>query len=300
MCWLLDKQELSGNIINKTIGKGERPMKITIVTVSFNSAATIRDTFNSLLAQSYEDYEYIVVDGLSKDNTVDIITEYEPKFNGEEHEKRWLAVAASNHCKNKLKKRNRDDASLSEIEDAMNKGIKMATGEVVGILNSDDFYHRPDSLALVAEAFRQEETDAVYSDVVFVNPDNLGKIVRYFSSASFTPAKFRFGFMPAHPTFFTKKKFFEEYGYYKTDYHISADYELLVRFLYKFHMKTKYIPVDFMTMRMGGKSSASWRSRWILTYECIRAAKSNGLYTNLFLLLLKYPFKIFEYIGKGK
>ena len=254
-------------------------MKITIVTVSFNSAATIRDTFNSLLAQSYEDYEYIVVDGLSKDNTVDIIREYEPKFNGR---MRWISEKDSG------------------LYDAMNKGIKMATGEVVGILNSDDFYHRPDSLALVAEAFRQEETDAVYSDVVFVNPDNLGKIVRYFSSASFTPAKFRFGFMPAHPTFFTKKKFFEEYGYYKTDYHISADYELLVRFLYKFHMKTKYIPVDFMTMRMGGKSSASWRSRWILTYECIRAAKSNGLYTNLFLLLLKYPFKIFEYIGKGK
>ncbi|MBO4304936.1 MAG: glycosyltransferase [Lentisphaeria bacterium] len=254
-------------------------MKITIVTVSFNSAATIRDTFNSLLAQSYEDYEYIVVDGLSKDNTVDIIREYEPKFNGR---MRWISEKDSG------------------LYDAMNKGIKMATGEVVGILNSDDFYHRPDSLALVAEAFRQEETDAVYSDVVFVNPDNLGKIVRYFSSASFTPAKFRFGFMPAHPTFFTKKKFFEEYGYYKTDYHISADYELLVRFLYKFHMKTKYIPVDFMTMRMGGKSSASWRSRWILTYECIRAAKSNGLYTNLFLLLLKYPYKIFEYIGKGK
>ena len=252
-------------------------MKISLVTVAYNSAATIRDTIESVLKQDYADLEYIIVDGKSKDNTVEIIKEYEPRFNGR---MRWSSEK---------------DAGLY---DAMNKGIRMATGEVVGILNSDDFYHRTDSISLVADTFARTGTDAVYSDVLFVNPDDLNTVVRYYSSAKFTLARFRFGFMPAHPTFFTKKCFFEQFGYYMTDYQISADYELLIRFMYKNRIKTQYIPADFMTMRMGGTSSASWKRRWVLTYECIRAARGNGLYTNLFLLLLKYPVKIFEYIRK--
>ena len=118
------------------------------------------------------------------------------------------------------------------LYDAMNKGIRMATGDIVGIINSDDFYHRTDILTKVMNAFQDKVTQAVYGDVRFVNPDNLDKTVRYYSSKKFTPRRFRYGFMPAHPTFFTYRKYFDEFGYYKTDYRIAADYELLIRFLY--------------------------------------------------------------------
>ena len=214
-------------------------MKISIITVTYNSASTLRDTIESVLAQTYRDIEYIIVDGLSKDNTMDIVREYEPKFNG-----RMRYVSE------------RD----SGLYDAMNKGIKMATGEIVGIINSDDFYHRSDIIQLVAETMSDERVQAVYGDVRFVNPNDLNTTVRYYSSRIFRPSLFRFGFMPAHPTFFTYKKFFDEFGYYKLNYKIAADYELLVRFLYGHRLQAKYLNTDFMKMRTGGVSTASVKS----------------------------------------
>lgn len=248
-------------------------MKISLITVTFNSDKTLRDTVQSVLSQSYSDIEYIIIDGLSQDVTIDIIKEYESKLQGR---LKWISE--------------KDNG----LYDAMNKGIRMATGDIVGIINSDDFYHRRDTLMRVAEAFRSNNIQAVYGDVRFVNPDNLDKTVRYYSSKRFTPKMFRYGFMPAHPTFFTYRKYFEEFGYYKTDYKIAADYELLIRFLYVHQLKSQYLPFDFMKMRTGGTSTASIRSNILLNKEIVRACKENGIWTCFPLLFLKYLVKVFE------
>lgn len=248
-------------------------MKISIVTVTYNSASTLRDTIESVLAQTYKNIEYIVVDGLSKDNTMDIVREYEPRFNG-----RMRYVSEKD----------------SGLYDAMNKGIKMATGEVVGIINSDDFYHRKDIIQLVAETMSDKRVQAVYGDVRFVNPNDLKTTVRYYSSRIFRPSLFRYGFMPAHPTFFTYKRFFDEFGYYKLNYKIAADYELLVRFLYGHAVQVQYMQTDFMKMRTGGVSTASVKSNILLNKEIVRACKENGVWTCFPMLMFKYFIKVFE------
>jgi glycosyltransferase involved in cell wall biosynthesis len=250
-------------------------MKISIITVTFNSAVTIKNTIESVLYQTYPDIEYIIIDGNSKDNTINIIKQYESKFKGR---MQWVSE--------------KDNG----MYDAMNKGIRMATGDVIGIINSDDFYHRNDIIEEIAKAFEHKEIQATIADVRFVNPDNLEKTVRYYSSKNFSIARFRFGFMPAHPTFFTYKKNFEKYGFYQIDYKIAADYELLIRFLYTNKLKYLYLPLDVMKMRTGGMSTVSWKSNLLLNKEIVRGCKENGIYTNLLILSLKYFVKVFELI----
>lgn len=249
-------------------------MKASLITVTFNSAKTLRDTIQSVLSQSYVDIEYIIVDGCSQDKTVDIIKEYEPLFQG-----RLNWISEKDHG----------------LYDAMNKGIQMATGDIVGIINSDDFYHREDVISRVVETFGEDNTiQAIFGDVRFVNPQTLDKTVRYYSSKQFRPCLFRYGFMPAHPTFFTYRKYFERFGYYKSDYKIAADYELLIRFLYVYRLKYKYLPLDFMKMRTGGVSTTSIKSNILLNKEIVRACRENGIWTCLPILCLKYSLKIFE------
>ena len=250
-------------------------MKISLITATYNSGRVLRTTLESVLKQTYSDIEYIIIDGASKDNTMDLVHEYEPLFNGRI---KWISEPDKG------------------IYDAMNKGIRMATGDIVGIINSDDFYHRTDVLSCVAEAFEEPGVQAVYGDVRFVHPGDLDKTIRYYSSKVFSPKLFRYGFMPAHPTFFTYKKYFEEFGYYKTDYKIAADYELLVRFLYVHKLQAKYLPLDFMKMRTGGVSTASVRSNILLNKEIVRACRENGLWTCFPLLLMKYAVKVLELI----
>lgn len=251
-------------------------MKISVVTVTFNSGETVRDTIESVLIQEYSNYEYLVIDGGSKDDTVDIIKEYEPKFGGR---MKWISE--------------RDKG----MYDGINKGIRMATGDVVGIINSDDFYHRTDIFDIINKSFEEnKDIKAIYGDVRFVHPDNLEKTVRYYSSKHWRPWRFRFGFMPAHPTFFTYKENFEKYGYYQYDYHIAADYELLIRHLYTNKVPAKYVPVDFMKMRTGGRSTNGWKANVLLNKEIVRACKENGIWTCMPLLFLKYFIKVFELI----
>ena len=251
-------------------------MKISVITVTFNSGKTVKDTIESVLKQKYDNYEYLVIDGGSKDNTVDIIKEYESKFEGK---MRWVSEKDKG------------------MYDGINKGIRMATGDVVGIINSDDFYHRDDIFDVLAKSFEENPgVQAIYGDVRFVNPDNLEKTVRYYSSKHWRPWRFRFGFMPAHPTFFTYKENFEKYGYYQYDYHIAADYELLIRFLYSNHVPARYIPVDFMKMRTGGRSTNGLKSNILLNKEIVRACKENGIWTCMPLLFLKYFVKVFELV----
>lgn len=249
-------------------------MKVSIITVAFNSAATIAHCMQSVLDQSYSNIEYIVVDGLSKDNTLNIVREFEPLFAGK---MRWISE------------------NDNGIYDAMNKGLHMATGDVVGILNSDDFFTDNDVIEKVAQAFTDDKIDAVYGDVHFVRETNLSRCVRYYSSAGFRPWWLRFGIMPAHPSFYARKEVFQKAGLYKTDYKIGGDFEMMVRLFKRFDIKTKYLPMVFVTMRMGGTSTKNVGSRLTLLREDTRACRENGVYTHPLLICLKYFYKVLEF-----
>ncbi len=251
-------------------------MRISLITVTYNSDTTLRGTIESVLSQTYSDVEYIVVDGLSKDNTVEIIREYEPRFGGRI---KWV----SEHDKG--------------LYDAMNKGIRMATGDVVGILNSDDFFTSNDILEKVAAGLT-EDLDAVYGDIHFVSPENLHRCVRYYSSKIFKRGLMRMGFIPAHPSFYCRRVCFEKYGLYKTDYKIAADFDLLLRFIYVNNIRIKYLPIDMVTMRTGGASTNGFKSRAKGMNEQLRSFRENGIRTNRFILSLRYIYKITEYFRK--
>jgi len=245
-------------------------MKISLVTVTFNSANTLQDTIDSVMRQDYKDIEYVIVDGASKDGTVDVIHANANRL------AKWISEPDRG------------------IYDAMNKGLRMTTGDVVGIINSDDFYHDTTVLSAVAKAFEDPAIDAVFGDLVFVDPANLTKVVRKYSSRNWHPGKFALGFMPAHPTFFVRRKYYEQFGLFKTDYKIAADYELLIRFLYVHKLRYRYLPITMVTMRKGGVSSNGIRSNITLNNEIIRGCRENGIKTNAFKIYPKYFVKLFE------
>jgi len=248
-------------------------IKVSIITVSFNSVATIPDTINSVVNQSYPNIEYIIIDGASSDGTRDVINSYGQKITKFTSE------------------------SDNGIYDALNKGIKLASGDIVGILNSDDFFYNSMVIEKIVKAFIDNRIDAVIGDVQFVDPVQTSKVVRYYSSKKFNLSKFRFGFMPPHPSFYVKRELFEKLGYYKTDYKIAADYELLLRFLSIHGIKCKYLGMPFVSMRTGGVSNKSISSNITLNKEIARACRENGLRTNYLFIYSKYITKVFEFFG---
>ncbi len=250
-------------------------MKITVITATFNSGKTVRDTIESVLRQTYQEIEYLIIDGGSKDNTMDIVKEYELLFEG------------------RLRYISEPDKG---IYDAMNKGIRMATGDVVGLLNSDDFYTSSDVLQQVADVMADESIDAVYGDVHYVNEDNLDVCVRYYTSRPFHRSWMRFGFMPAHPSFYCRRKIYEKYGVFDTSYKVAADFENLLRLIFVNRIHIKYISTDFVTMRMGGASSSGLKSHKQIMQDHLRALQSNKVYSNILLLGLRYPYKVCEII----
>ena len=247
-------------------------MKESIITCTYNSAATIADTIRSVNAQTYPNIEHIIVDGLSKDNTLEIVKQYARE--------------------RQIIKSEKDNG----IYDAFNKGIRMATGDIIGVLNSDDFFTSNNIIEQVVNAFDKENIDAVYGDIHFVNSDNLNKCVRYYSSKSFRPWMMRMGFMFAHPSFYVKREYYENLGLYKTDYKIAADFELLLRFVVKNKINCKYLPLDFVTMRTGGASTEGVKSKNIINKECLRACKENNYYSSIILMWLRIVYKAFELI----
>jgi hypothetical protein len=170
----------------------------------------------------------------------------------------------------------------------------------VGILNSDDFYTSDNALQTIADAFGSNDIDATYGDIHFVNDDDLTKMVRYYSSSVFKRSYMRFGLMPAHPSFYCKKSVYEKYGYFDTSYRVAADFENLLRLIFINKIKTLYIPKDFVTMRTGGASTAGFGSRRQIMRDHLRAMKQNGVYSNMFLLSLRYFYKIYELIRGGR
>ena len=240
-------------------------MKVSIITVAYNSVRTLPDTIVSVLNQTYPNIEYIIVDGGSTDGTLDIILNFENKF-----------------C-NRMKWISEKDHG---IYDAMNKGIRMATGDVVGILNSDDYFTDDRVIEKVCNTFTKYHVDAVYGDIHFVDNKNSNKVVRYYSSKRFRPFWLRFGFMPAHPSFYIKKQVMSEVGGYRLDYKIGSDFEMMVRLFRKHNISYKYLNLDFVTMRVGGVSTKNLKSKLVLIKEDVRACLENGIYTN----------KFFEYV----
>lgn len=249
-------------------------MKVSIITVAKNSERTIEDTMKSVLGQTYSDIEYIVVDGCSSDRTLDIVKQYESVFNGR---MKWFSEQDKG------------------IYDAMNKGISIATGDVVGILNSDDYFTSNDVIERMVAAFEDDHVDAVYGDIHFIHDGEPDKCIRYYSSKLFRRMWLRFGLMPAHPSFYCRREIFEKAGLYKTDYKISSDFEMMVRLFYIHHLRARYLPMDFVTMRTGGASTKNVRSRLQIIKEDVRGCRENGIYSNMLMTSVKYLYKIFEF-----
>ena len=248
-------------------------MRISVITATYNSGRTISDTLESVLRQTYSDVELIVVDGASRDDTMDVVRRYEPRFGGR---LRWTSEPDRG------------------IYDAMNKGIARATGDVIGILNSDDFYTSDTVLKRVAEAMAGGDIDAVYGDIHYVRDGDLRRCVRYYSSRPFRRWMMRLGFMPAHPSFYCRREVYERCGTFDTTYRVAADFENLLRLIYVNHIKTRYLPVDFVTMRTGGASTSGLSSHRQIMRDHLRALRSNGVWSCTPLLGLRYIYKIWE------
>jgi len=253
-----------------------RNLKISIITVSFNSVITIRDTIESILSQDFNNIEYIIIDAGSKDGTLDIIEEYK------EHISFFISE------------------SDNGIYDGMNKGIAAATGDVVGILNSDDFYPNSFVISNVARTFEKERCDAVYGDLVYVKFFNINKIIRYWQSSEYTVKKIKNGWMLPHPTFFVKKHLYDKYGCYNTDLKTAADYEMILKLLYKYNIKVFYIPMILVTMRMGGASNSSILNRIRANREDGLAWTKNKLNKPLFVRIKKPLLKVKQFFLRPK
>lgn len=239
------------------------PPTISIITAVRNGAATITECIESVQSQTYP-VEHIIIDGASTDNTLEIINRYRSGI--------ARFVSEPDHG----------------IYDAMNKGINLATGDVIGILNADDYYIDTHVIEKVANSFDTLSIDALFADLVYVRPDNLDKVVRYYSCANFTLAKIASGWMPPHPTFFVRKECYLKYGLFKTDYKLAADYELMARFLVKYGISFHYLPEVLIKMRTGGASTKNLQSTLILNREILRACTDNGISTNLLRIYSKY------------
>ncbi|MDE6076455.1 MAG: glycosyltransferase [Muribaculaceae bacterium] len=246
-------------------------MKISIITATYNSGRTLRDTMLSVLRQDFQNYEHVIIDGGSKDNTLDIIRELEPMYKGR---LQWISEPDKG------------------IYDAMNKGVLRATGEIVGLLNSDDFYSSDSILTAIAENIK--DVDAIYGDIHFVDDSDLTKCVRYYSSASFSPKMMRMGFMPAHPSFYCRRDLYLKYGLFDTTFKIAADFEQLLRLIYIHSIRLKYLPLDFVTMRTGGASTSGFQSHKKILADHLRAYRKNGVNSNIFLEAIRYPYKLAE------
>jgi len=239
-------------------------MKISIITVSHNSSLTIKDTFESVLNQTYSDIEYIVVDGLSKDITVDIIKEYEPKFEGRMN---WVSE------------------SDEGLYDAMNKGILRATGDVIGIINSDDLFCDNYALEKIMKVFTQNEVlDSVYADLYYVSQSDISKVIRLWTTGR--QKQFKYGWHPAHPSLYIKRNVFEKYGLFDLNFHLAADFEIMLRFLERYKISTYYMQEALVKMRLGGATNKSINNIILQNIECVKAFRVNNLKVNV----LFYPF----------
>ncbi|MCD1116502.1 glycosyltransferase family 2 protein [Chryseobacterium turcicum] len=250
-------------------------MKISIITVCWNSEKYLKTAIESILNQTYQDIEYIIIDGGSTDGTLDIIKQYEPLFNTR---MKWISE--------------KDNG----IYDAMNKGINMSSGDVVGLLNSDDFYMSNTSLEKITNAFIKENVDSVYADLYYVKELDIDKIVRSWKTGKKRP--FSKGWHPAHPSFFVKKEVYNKFGSFNLNFKIAADFEIMLRFLEKYSISSYYIEEYIVKMRLGGESNKNIKNIKKGKNEIIDAFKQNNIQIPFYYPYKRWTLKLIQYIRK--
>lgn len=246
-------------------------MLISIITVSYNSAATIADTLRSVAAQDYPHVEHIIIDGKSTDHTATVVSEFG-------HVSAFVSE--------------KDEG----LYDAMNKGIKMARGEIIGILNSDDMYCDASVLRKVVDTFNQSGAACVYGDLQYVHASDTAKVMRTWKAGKYNTVSFLYGWMPPHPTFFVKREVYDSVGLFNTTLKSAADYEMMLRILYKYHYPAAYLPNILVKMRAGGVSNASLRNRFRANREDAKAWKMINKRPHFFTLYLKPIRKIPQFL----
>lgn len=248
-------------------------MKVSIITATYNSAETIADTLKSLNSQSYQDIEYIIVDGASEDNTLDVIKQQCPR----------VTTIISEPDKG--------------IYDALNKGIQAATGDTVGFLHSDDLFAYPDAVQDIVAQLKSSKCDAIYGDLQYVSKYDTDKVVRLWKSGTYTKAKIKSGWMPPHPTFYMKRDLYQKFGLFDLSFKIAADYDSLLRYLWTNDVNMVYLPKVVMKMRVGGVSNQSLKNIIQKTKEDIRALKNNNIFWPSAVLFKNFS-KILQFILK--
>lgn len=249
-------------------------MKVSVITVTYNSAETVEDTIISVINQDYKNLEYIIVDGLSKDNTLQILDKYKDKIS--------KVISEKDHG----------------IYDAISKGIRAATGDIVVALNSDDMYVGTDVVSKVVEVFKSTHADAVYGDLNYVDRYDTSKVVRKWKSKSYKKGLFLTGWMPPHPTFFVRKQCYDKYGTFNLSLKSAADYELMLRLIHVHEIKVAYLPKLLVNMRTGGQSNMSIKNRFRANREDRKAWEINGLKPGMLTLIRKPLSKIKQYFHK--
>lgn len=248
-------------------------MKISIITSVWNNKATLGDAIDSVLAQTYDNIEYIIVDGASTDGTVELIQSYGDK----------ITKFVSEHDKG--------------IYDGLNKGVALATGDIIGFLHSDDIYVDENTIAGVVETFQKHQSDSMYGDLVYVSKEDTSNVVRFWKSGDYAFEKLAKGWMPPHPTFFVKRECYTKYGAFDTTFRIAADYDFMLRVLGKHKISTAYLPKVIYKMRVGGASNKSIANIIKKSKEDIRALRNNNIGGYL-TLLMKNLSKIPQFFKK--
>lgn len=246
-------------------------MRISIITVTYNSARWLEDCILSVRSQDHQDIEHIVIDGGSTDGTLDIIKKYEDRI------AHWISEPDNG------------------MYDAINKGMKLATGEVIGTLNSDDLLADTGSISAIEHAFYYQQVDAVYGDLVYVEPTDINRVLRVWKGLTYNRNRYKFGWMPAHPTFYFKRSLLEMNGYYESHYYSAADYEFMARYLFYHRASAYYLPRLLVRMRTGGMSNSSIYRRLRANRRDYLAMRRNRIPFAMIVSILKPLRKILQY-----
>lgn len=246
-------------------------MKISVITVCYNSEKTIETAIESIINQDYKNIELIVIDGKSTDSTLDILKKYD------------------NHIHTLISEKDKG------IYDAMNKGLQKATGDIIGTLNSDDLYVKNNILSKIVSKFNHTNCDIVYGDLYYVKQNNTNKIIRHWVTKPFKPDSFKKGWHPPHPTFFVKNHVYKNFGYFNLKYKLAADFELMLRLLEKHRINSAYINIPLVKMRLGGATNKNLKNIFNQNIECYKAFKNNNLKVSILYPFYRLIPKLFQF-----
>ena len=247
-------------------------MKVSIVTICYNNGESIKQTIDSVLSQDYHNIEYVIIDGASTDSSMEVISSY-----GER-----IAKVISEPDKG--------------IYDAMNKGVDNCTGDIVGLVNSEDMLNSPDCISEIVKVYKETGADIVYGDLIVVKPEAQDKVIRYWRTGEFNRDAFRKGWMSPHMATYIKKSLYDKHGGFRLDMKISADYELMLRFMYKHNAKCVYLPKIVIKMLAGGVSNNSLKNYWTSNYEVYKSWKVNDMKVSPFIIFRKPLSKVFQFL----